>query len=191
MTRPRMGHGEAWIPQNGCSPKPSARTPSSSLDDHHDGERAWSTGNLVRPLIHGATYFPRPVRRDRGRTVRRPGPLHRLAGRRRPAADRSSRAARWSRCWAAPTSAGSTSAGWSGAPTSTRPASSPRENRHLGEQLQRRGAEVLLDMRVRTGGSHHQKFVVVRYRDDPARDVAFVGGHGPRPQPPRRRRPRG
>jgi phosphatidylserine/phosphatidylglycerophosphate/cardiolipin synthase-like enzyme len=50
------------------------------------------------------------------------------------------------------------------------------ENRHLGEQLQKRGAEVLLDMRVRAGGSHHQKFVVVRHRDDPARDVAFVGG---------------
>ena len=50
------------------------------------------------------------------------------------------------------------------------------ENRHLGERLQRRGAEVLLDMRVRPGGSHHQKFVVIRHRDDPSRDVAFVGG---------------
>jgi phosphatidylserine/phosphatidylglycerophosphate/cardiolipin synthase-like enzyme len=51
-----------------------------------------------------------------------------------------------------------------------------KENRHLGEQLQKRGAEVLLDMRVRAGGSHHQKFLVIRHRDDPARDVAFVGG---------------
>ncbi|WP_315732074.1 phospholipase D-like domain-containing protein [Nocardioides imazamoxiresistens] len=49
-------------------------------------------------------------------------------------------------------------------------------NRHLGEQLGRRGAEVSLDMRVRPGGSHHQKFVVVRHADDPERDVAFVGG---------------
>ena len=31
-------------------------------------------------------------------------------------------------------------------------------------------------MRVRTGGSHHQKFVVIRHRDDPSRDIAFVGG---------------
>jgi phosphatidylserine/phosphatidylglycerophosphate/cardiolipin synthase-like enzyme len=37
------------------------------------------------------------------------------------------------------------------------------------------GGQVLLDHRVRRGGSHHQKIVVVR-RDDPARDVAFVGG---------------
>jgi phosphatidylserine/phosphatidylglycerophosphate/cardiolipin synthase-like enzyme len=50
------------------------------------------------------------------------------------------------------------------------------ENRHLGEQLQHRGAEVLLDMRVRAGGSHHQKFVVIRHPDDPSRDVAWIGG---------------
>jgi phosphatidylserine/phosphatidylglycerophosphate/cardiolipin synthase-like enzyme len=50
------------------------------------------------------------------------------------------------------------------------------DNRHLGEQLQARGARVLLDMRVRAGGSHHQKFVVVRHRDAPERDVAWVGG---------------
>ena len=32
--------------------------PSTVLDERHEGETAWSTGNLVRPLIHGATYFP-------------------------------------------------------------------------------------------------------------------------------------
>ena len=32
--------------------------PSTRIDDQHEGDRAWSTGNLVRPLIHGATYFP-------------------------------------------------------------------------------------------------------------------------------------
>ena len=51
-----------------------------------------------------------------------------------------------------------------------------RENRTLGEELQQRGAEALLDMRVRNGGSHHQKFVVIRHRDDPTRDIAYVGG---------------
>jgi phosphatidylserine/phosphatidylglycerophosphate/cardiolipin synthase-like enzyme len=51
-----------------------------------------------------------------------------------------------------------------------------RENRTLGEELQQRGAEALLDMRVRNGGSHHQKFVVIRYLEDPSRDIAFVGG---------------
>ncbi len=50
------------------------------------------------------------------------------------------------------------------------------ENRHTGEELQAEGAEALLDMRVRTGGSHHQKLVVIRYAGRPERDIAFVGG---------------
>ena len=29
--------------------------PSTRLDDIHPGDRAWSEGNLVRPLVHGAT----------------------------------------------------------------------------------------------------------------------------------------
>ncbi len=37
------------------------------------------------------------------------------------------------------------------------------------------GGQVLLDHRVRRGGSHHQKLFVVR-GDQPGRDVAFVGG---------------
>jgi hypothetical protein len=31
--------------------------PSTRLDDRHGGNRAWSDGNLVTPLVHGATYF--------------------------------------------------------------------------------------------------------------------------------------
>lgn len=30
---------------------------TSDLDDHLPGERAWSMGNHVRPLVHGSTYF--------------------------------------------------------------------------------------------------------------------------------------
>ena len=38
------------------------------------------------------------------------------------------------------------------------------------------GGEVLLDNRIRRGGSHHQKVVVVRRETEPADDTAFVGG---------------
>jgi hypothetical protein len=31
--------------------------PSTRLDSRHPGDVAWTEGNLVRPLIHGATYF--------------------------------------------------------------------------------------------------------------------------------------
>src|SRR5664280_120470 len=53
---------------------------------------------------------------------------------------------------------------------------SAAENRHLGEEIEQAGGECLLDMRVRTGGSHHQKFVVLRHPARPELDVAFVGG---------------
>ncbi len=53
---------------------------------------------------------------------------------------------------------------------------SAEENRHLGEAIEAAGGEVLLDQRVRRGGSHHQKLVVLRHPDAPERDIAFAGG---------------
>ncbi len=35
---------------------------------------------------------------------------------------------------------------------------------------------MLLDQRVRVGGSHHQKLVVIRHPETPERDIAFAGG---------------
>jgi phosphatidylserine/phosphatidylglycerophosphate/cardiolipin synthase-like enzyme len=53
---------------------------------------------------------------------------------------------------------------------------SEEENQHLGDVIEQAGGEVLLDQRVRFGGSHHQKLVVIRHPDAPERDVAFAGG---------------
>jgi phosphatidylserine/phosphatidylglycerophosphate/cardiolipin synthase-like enzyme len=53
---------------------------------------------------------------------------------------------------------------------------SEEENRDLGVDVEAAGGEVLLDQRVRRGGSHHQKLVVLRCPGRPDRDVAFVGG---------------
>ena len=51
------------------------------------------------------------------------------------------------------------------------------ENRACSaSEIDEAGGQCLRDMRVRTRGSHHQKFVVIRHRDDPTRDVAYVGG---------------
>lgn len=50
------------------------------------------------------------------------------------------------------------------------------ENRTLADDVRAAGGEVVLDQRVLPMGSHHQKFVVLRHRDQPERDVAFVGG---------------
>ncbi len=50
------------------------------------------------------------------------------------------------------------------------------KNRKLALRLEEAGGEVVLDQRVLTLGSHHQKFVVIRYADDAKTDLAFVGG---------------
>ena len=44
---------------------------------------------------------------------------------------------------------------------------SAEENRHLGEDIEAAGGVCLRDMRVRAGGSHHQKFVVLRHPAGP------------------------
>ncbi|HEX6887035.1 MAG TPA: phospholipase D family protein, partial [Candidatus Nanopelagicales bacterium] len=51
-----------------------------------------------------------------------------------------------------------------------------QENRELGLDINDAGGQVLLDMRVRRYGSHHQKLVVLRHRGRPQDDVAFIGG---------------
>ena len=53
---------------------------------------------------------------------------------------------------------------------------SGEENRLLGEAVAAAGGQCLLDMRVRAGGSHHMKLVVLRHPGRPELDVAFVGG---------------
>jgi phosphatidylserine/phosphatidylglycerophosphate/cardiolipin synthase-like enzyme len=50
------------------------------------------------------------------------------------------------------------------------------EQTELARIVSAAGGTVLLDERVRRAGSHHQKLVVVIHRDDPDRDIAFVGG---------------
>ncbi len=147
--------------------------PDTRLDDAHP--EAFSTGNRARPLVHGATYFAELMRSIDATgagdlvwfTDWRSDPDQRLGddpgsgllevlGR---ALERGVdvRALVWR---SQPRFAGY----------------SHQEHRDLGELLQELGADVQLDMRVTRAGAHHQKFCVVRHRDDPSRDVAYVGG---------------
>lgn len=155
--------------------KDERANPSTRLDAGHPGQQAWSERNLVRPLIHGATYFAELYERIE---ATRAGDLifftdwqgdadERLTG--EPGSEVADVLAR---------------ADERGVDVRGLVWRSHRElfgfsaagNRRLGRDLQKRGAEALLDMRVRTGGSHHQKLVVIRHRDDPSRDIAYVGG---------------
>lgn len=139
-----------------------------------DGSVAWTTGNLVTAHVHGASYFPRLYQAISGLaagdhlflTDWRGDPDERLAG---PGTDISyvlSEAARRGVCvkglvWRSHLDRFQFSA---------------EENRHLGEKVDAAGGEMLLDQRVRPGGSHHQKLVVLRYAGRKPHGAAFVGG---------------
>ena len=149
--------------------------PLTRLDDLHGDDRAWSEGNHVRALIHGATYFR--VLYD-ALEATGPGDLV-LFTDWQGDADEQLTGAPGSEVVEVLSRADRRGAAVHGLVWRSHLDQTgffATENRHLGEQLQKRGVEVLLDMRVRAGGSHHQKFVVIRHRDDPTRDVAFVGG---------------
>jgi len=146
--------------------------PATQLDRRHG--TAWSTGNRVEILVHGASYFaalrmcvdrlgagdtvlftdwrgdPDELLDDSGATV---GSLFCQAAKRGVEVN----ALVWRSHW-------------------DKLAFSAEENRRLGSEIEEAGGCCLLDMRVRLGGSHHQKFVVARRGNDRADDVAFVGG---------------
>lgn len=134
----------------------------------------WRDGNRVEPLIHGAAYFDRLAtevdalgpgdhlfftdwRGDPDERVREGGPT--IAELFSHAAERG--VVVKGLVWRSHLDAF---------------AYSEEENQHLGEAIEAAGGEVLLDQRVRFGGSHHQKLVVLRRPGRPERDVAFAGG---------------
>jgi phosphatidylserine/phosphatidylglycerophosphate/cardiolipin synthase-like enzyme len=146
----------------------------TDLDRRHPSGLAWTAGNCVTPLVHGAAYFSELVEVI---TATRAGDLllftdwrgdpdERLAGPHTEVSRLLCEAAGrgvlvrglvWRSHW-------------------DRFTFSASENRHLGEDIEAAGGECLRDMRIRAGGSHHQKMVVVRHPGDPDRDVAYVGG---------------
>lgn len=147
----------------------------TALDQRHEGGLAWSTGNRVEPLVHGATYFRRLLE-----AVRELDPGDRLYftdWRGDPdqllSDDPDSEV---EAVFAAAARRDVIVKGLLWRSHLDKLGFSARENRQLGEQLSSAGAEVLLDQRVRFGGSHHQKLVVIRHSRGAERDVAFVGG---------------
>jgi phosphatidylserine/phosphatidylglycerophosphate/cardiolipin synthase-like enzyme len=144
------------------------------VDRRRGDGRAYTSGNHVRALIHGAAYFAdlceRVQRMGRGDMIFftdwRGDPNQRLDG---PGTEVSTVL-----CEAA--SRGVIVKGLIWRSHWDRFAFSAEENEHLGEEIEAAGGECLRDMRVRVGGSHHQKMVVLRHPAEPDRDIAYVGG---------------
>ena len=148
--------------------------PATGLDRRDGTGLAWSRENDVRPLVHGTVYFSAllaAVRAQRAGdllffTDWRGDPDERLAGPDSEIGEVLCDAAR----------RGVVVKGLVWRSHLDRFQFSESENRHLGEEIEAAGGECLLDMRVRPGGAHHQKFVVLRHPGRPGKDVAFVGG---------------
>jgi len=147
---------------------------STAIDRQRGDGRAWTEGNQVTPLIHGATYFARLHEH-----VTRLGPGdhvwflewrgdagQRMAG---PGTELGS-------ILTAAIRRGVDVRGlvWRSHPDQTK--FSEQENAHVGMVVNAAGGEVLLDERVRRFGSHHQKLVLITRDGRPDEDIAFVGG---------------
>lgn len=147
--------------------------PATVLDSRHGPDpAAFTEGNDVRALVHGATYFPRLAEVVDGLaagdllcfTDWRGDPDERLTG--EPGSEVSQVF-----CGAAGRGVVVKGLLWRSHVDGL--AFSSEENRHLGTDINEAGGEVLLDQRVRAFGSHHQKLVVARGSNG---DVAFAGG---------------
>ncbi len=145
--------------------------PHSAIDRRHRGI-PWTDGNHVKVLIDGSEYFPRLYAAlcatGAGDSVYLTGlesdADERLAGPDSEVADVLGDLIRH----------GVNVRGlvW----RSHGAINSEGKNLMFSRAVNEAGGEIFLDNRIRRGGSHHQKIVIVRHPTRPAADVAFVGG---------------
>jgi phosphatidylserine/phosphatidylglycerophosphate/cardiolipin synthase-like enzyme len=149
--------------------------PHTVIDDHHPEGVAWSEGNRVRPVVHGRPYMAELHQRvselGDGDLLYfvdwRGDPDQRLT---------DDPASTVSATFAAAARRGVDVRGLLWRSHWNKLGFHSEKSRLLGIEIDEAGGQCLRDMRVRTGGSHHQKFVVLRHRDDPSRDIAYLGG---------------
>jgi len=151
--------------------------PATHFGAEHEAGAAWSNGNQVHPLIHGASYFAELVAcigqmqdGDLLLFTDWRGDQDQVLDDAEPATGTVTQLL----CAAARRGVQVRGLLWRSHLDMMR--FSQKENRRLGELIEAAGGRCLLDMRVRPGGSHHQKFVVLRHPGRPELDVAFVGG---------------
>lgn len=148
--------------------------PATRLDRRHTDGLAWTEGNEVRPLVHGSAYFPELVRCVRQMVE---GDLLMFTDwRGDPDQALDEDGSEVSKVFCEAAERGVVVKGLVWRSHLDQLTFSAEQNRHLGEDIEAAGGECLRDMRVLPGGSHHQKFVVLRHPGRPDLDVAFVGG---------------
>lgn len=147
--------------------------PATGLDRRHPN--AWSLGNEVDVLVHGESYFV--ALRAAADTLKAGDALYFTDWRGDPDEMIDATGTDISTVLAAAAARGARVNGLVWRSHWDRLAFSAAENRRLGKDIDAAGGHCLLDMRVRFGGSHHQKFVVIRHGSEgDVTDIAFVGG---------------
>ena len=137
-------------------------------------DSAWSTGNQVRVLVHGAVYFRELLKAIEAMGE---GDLLMFTDWRGDCDERlDGPGSEIGTIFAAAARRGVDVRGLLWRSHFDRFQFNATENRNLGDEIEAAGGQCLLDMRVRTLGSHHQKFVILRHRLLPENDVAFIGG---------------
>jgi phosphatidylserine/phosphatidylglycerophosphate/cardiolipin synthase-like enzyme len=135
---------------------------------------AWTTGNLVEPLVHGSAYFDRLV--DEVRSLNAGDHLFFTDWRGDPDERLRKDGPTVAELFTEAVQRGVCVRGLVWRSHMQQLSLNKEANRALDREIEHGGGEVILDQRIRRMGSHHQKFVVLRHDEDPAKDVAFIGG---------------
>ncbi len=147
--------------------------PHTRIDARHRGV-AWTDGNRVQALVHGAVYFAQLLRRI---PAMRAGDVLMFTDWRGDADERlAGPGTEVGHVLCTAAERGVIVKGLLWRSHLDRFSFSGEENREMGDEIEAAGGECLRDMRVRPGGSHHQKLLVLRHPGRPDRDVAFAGG---------------
>jgi phosphatidylserine/phosphatidylglycerophosphate/cardiolipin synthase-like enzyme len=148
--------------------------PATGIDRRRGDGRAWTEGNRVEALVHGAEYYRRLLA---ALHTLREGDVVALTDWRGDADERLDGSG---------TEIGTVLADlarrrvqvrgllWRSHPSLAH--FNEEQNLHLGHVVNEAGGEILLDERVRGPGSQHQKLVLVRHPGREDEDVAFLGG---------------
>jgi phosphatidylserine/phosphatidylglycerophosphate/cardiolipin synthase-like enzyme len=147
---------------------------ATKLDVRRGDGLAHTEGNDVRVLVHGAEYFTRLL--EELNRLNRDDWVHFTDWRGDPDERLDGPGTEIARVLAGLAGRGVHVRGLVWRSHADQAHFSEQENLHLVETVNEAGGEVLLDERVRRGGSHHQKLFVIRHPDAPDDDIAFVGG---------------
>ena len=177
---PLGGRGGSELPSHGSGTASWFLTPTergnsaTTIDRRRSDGRAWTEGNRVEPLVHGATYYPRLLAALR---QLRDGDLVGISDWRGDTDELlDGEGTELGTVLAELAGRGVQVRGllWRSHPSATH--FNEEQNRHLGEVVNQAGGEILLDERVKGPGSQHQKLVLIRHPGREDEDVAFMGG---------------